>query len=152
MELSEKMYAAIRASARDAKAEAREEHADNPDALRSIQQIEDMLAQLLESAYEAGQHDRMLAVAFEEGHESGEDYGREHANWEEYGGSGKNPLRRRTPMANESNPQFALRMAIKANKGLRPGAGYGLGPHSRMHLDLAEKFLEYLEESDDRAE
>lgn len=65
-ELSDPMKDAIYESARAAHAEARAKHADEPHQLAVIETTTRMLAELYESAYEAGAHNPMLAVAWDE--------------------------------------------------------------------------------------
>lgn len=96
MKLTDEMKAAILAEARESQADGYAMYADDPEGTARVEQITQMLYDLNVRSFEAGFHDTLMAIVWQNGHDSGEEFGMSWSYWAEHNG-GAEPVREENP-------------------------------------------------------
>lgn len=96
MNLTDEMKAALLAQIREEQAAGFERHKDNPRALAGMEEIVQMLHKWDVEQFESGRYNGLLALIWQNGHDSGEDFGMSWSYWAEHNG-GAEPVREENP-------------------------------------------------------
>lgn len=96
MQLTDEMRSALLTQIREEQADALERYKDDPHALVGVEEIIQMLYKWDVDQFEAGRYNVLLALVWQNGHESGEDFGMSWSYWAEHNG-GAEPVREENP-------------------------------------------------------